>query len=384
MLGGSIKLVRLFGIRIGASPSWFLVLFLFIYLLSDYFERVVGSQTSAYLLAVACALLFFGSLVLHELGHALVARRLGIEISGIDLWFFGGVAKMNQDTTSPGAEFKVAAAGPAVTLLVVAACAGLSFALASAGDALDVATFADSARVGPVMAVLGFLGSINALLFAFNLIPAFPLDGGRLARALVWRVTGDRGRATRIAGRMGQGFAVLLAAVGLYLLAFRAEPANGIYLAVLGWFLFQAARGAVASTAFTQRLEGITVADVMETDPVAVPADLAAVEARGEPFLRRFGWIPVVDGDGRLLGSVRAERLDEAIAGDALRAPVRTLLDEGADGRVTTETPVEALLGSERLRRLGVLVAVDGEQRMLGFVTADRLRRAVSAVLTDR
>src|SRR5215210_4487470 len=122
--GGSIQLGRIFGIRIGASPSWFVVLFIMIFALSGYFSDTLrdSSSTTAYLVAVTGAALFFVSLVLHELGHALVARRSGIGISGIDLWFFGGLAKMTRDTASPGEELRVAAAGPLVTLVIVAAC----------------------------------------------------------------------------------------------------------------------------------------------------------------------------------------------------------------------------------------------------------------------
>src|SRR3954454_8189540 len=121
--GGSVQLARIMGIRIGASPSWFLVLFLMIYLLSGYFGDVLDvPDTGAYAVAVAAAMLFFTSLVLHELGHALVARRNGIGTSGIDLWFFGGLARLTRDPASPGEEFRAAAAGPAVTALIVAAC----------------------------------------------------------------------------------------------------------------------------------------------------------------------------------------------------------------------------------------------------------------------
>src|SRR3954471_12113382 len=232
--GSSIQLMRLFGIRIGASPSWFFVLFIFIYAASSYFrEALGGSATEAYVVAVCAVMLFFGSLLLHELGHALVARRLGIGISGIDLWFFGGVAKMSRDTDSPGTEFKVAAAGPAVTLVIIGVCLGLG-ALISQGAALDVMRLGDSADVSPNLALLGFLGSINIFLFLFNIVPAFPLDGGRIARSIVWRITGDRNQATRMAGRIGVGFAYLIIGVGIFLAA-RGDLINGIWLGVLGW-----------------------------------------------------------------------------------------------------------------------------------------------------
>src|SRR3954467_3933785 len=147
----SFQLARLFGIRVGVSGSWFFVLFILIYWLGhEYFPRVLdGSQTTAYLVAVAAAFGYFVSLILHELGHALVARRLGIGITGIDLWFFGGLAQMTGDTDSPGTEFKVAVAGPAVTLVIVAICLALS-ALISQGAALEVARLAGDAEVSPV------------------------------------------------------------------------------------------------------------------------------------------------------------------------------------------------------------------------------------------
>ena len=135
--GNSIQLLRVFGIRIGVDVSWFVVLFLFIFVLSGSFKDTLdGGDSEAYLTAVASALLFFGSLVLHELGHALVARRLGIGISGIDLWFFGGIAKMSGDTESPGDEFKVAVAGPVVTALIIGLCVGIG--VAATGSWSDV------------------------------------------------------------------------------------------------------------------------------------------------------------------------------------------------------------------------------------------------------
>src|SRR5215208_7812698 len=160
---------------------------------------VSGSRNTAYAVAVAGAVLFFASIVLHELGHAVVARRNGIAIAGIDLWFFGGIAKMEREADSPGEEFRVAAAGPAVTIVI----AGLAFAgaaaLAQTHDFFDVATLS-STDASPGLALLGWLFLINGVLFVFNLIPAFPLDGGRIARAIAWKITGDRNRATKVSG----------------------------------------------------------------------------------------------------------------------------------------------------------------------------------------
>ena len=384
--GSSIQLMRVFGIRIGASPSWFVVLFVFIYLASDYFRDVLGgSVTEAYVVAVAAVFLFFVSLVLHELGHALVARREGIEISGIDLWLFGGVAKMARDTTSPGAEFKIAVAGPLVTLVVVAVCVGLSL-LVQSGSAFDVARLAGDAEASPTLALLGMLASINAMLLVFNLIPAFPLDGGRIARAIVWRVTGDRNRATRVAGRIGEGFAYLLIGIGIFLAA-RGSLFNGLWLAIIGWFIAQAARAAVASTAFTERIDGITVADIMDAQPVCMPAATPLSQAQDEYFLRyRWEWFPVVDEHGRFLGVVREPRVDQEITAGRPALEVGELVEaaEAPSWRVRSDSPLEALLGDEQLRTRGALMAVDADGILRGVVTLDQVRRALSAALPQR
>ena len=384
--GSSIQLMRVFGIRIGASPSWFVVLFVFIYFGSNYFREVLGgSVTQAYVVAVAAVFLFFASLVMHELGHALVARREGIEISGIDLWFFGGVAKMSRDTQSAGAEFRIAAAGPLVTLVLVGIFIGLSALLAS-GAALDVARLAGDAEVSPTLALLGFLATMNAFLFVFNLIPAFPLDGGRIARSIAWKVTGDRNRATRIAGRLGEGLAYLLIGFGIFL-ASRGSLIDGLWLAVIGWFIAQSARAAVASTAFTERIDGITVADIMDAQPVSMPARTPVAQAQDEYFLRyRWDWFPVVDDANHFLGIVREPRVDQEIAAGRPAVEVGELVEsaEAASWRVRSDSPLEALLADEQLRARGALMAVDADGVLRGIVTLDQVRRALSAALPQR
>ena len=163
-------------------------------------------------MAVATAFGFFGSILLHELGHALAARREGIEVSGIDLFFFGGVMKMNRDTTSPGQEFRVAVAGPLVTLALVLIGGAAIIALLGWDTARRVVQLDGVVDTGPVELWLTFLVATNVLLLGFNLVPAFPLDGGRIARAAAWKVSGDRGKATRLAAYLGQGFAALMIA----------------------------------------------------------------------------------------------------------------------------------------------------------------------------
>jgi Zn-dependent protease len=379
--GGSTQLARVFGIRIGASPGWFLFLFLMIWYLSVQFQDSLpdASDTTTYLTAVAGAALFFLSIALHELGHAVVARRNGIEVLGIDLWVFGGLAKLSRDSQSPGEEFRVAAAGPAVTLLLTV-LAGIGVALLSHPD-WDVSVFANSDDSSPLLALLAWLALVNAGLLIFNLVPAFPLDGGRIARAIAWKVTGDRHRATRLAGRLGQGFAYILIGLGLFLVA-DGDVADGIWLVILGWFLSQGARSAVVGSQFAERIEGVTAGDLMDNEPVWIPRGVTTLAAHDEFFLRyQLPWIPVVDeSDGLLVGVLRAEMVDAALADGRPTLAIDELIKtDDASASIARDTPLELLLGSDPLRRFGALAVVDGDGRLCGVLTIDRVRRALAA-----
>src|SRR6058998_3528124 len=206
---GGVTLFHVRGIRIGVDYSWFFVLFLVILWLSGFYRDVLDVSTgdsAPYVLAVASALAFFASILLHELGHAFVAIRRGIGISDITLWMFGGVARMTKDSDSPGTEFKIAIAGPVVTFAIALACVGVGIAAAGSDEFWKAMRVEEGADTSGILALIAWLASINLLVLVFNLIPAFPLDGGRVARAIAWRVSGDRNRATRAAARLGQAF----------------------------------------------------------------------------------------------------------------------------------------------------------------------------------
>jgi Zn-dependent protease len=383
--GSSIQLARIFGIRIGANPSWFFVLFVLIYVLTGYFGDVVqGSDSKAFGLGVAAALLFSLSITLHELGHAIAARRNGMGIAGIDLYFFGGVTRFPGEAETPGAEFRIAAAGPAVTAAIVGICIGLAALLADSGQVLDTARF-QNATTTPGLALLGWLASINAILLVFNLVPAFPLDGGRIARAAAWKLTGDRNRGTRFAGRAGQLFAYALIGFGIYLLL-TSDSFSGFYTIVLGFFLNQAARGAVISSTFSERLGGITVADIMDAEPVAMPGATTALQAEDEFFLRyRWPWFAVVDAAGRYLGVLRHERIAGAVSSGQPAIEVAELVEaEPERFRIGRDQPLEALLGQPGLRELGALMAVDAEGVLCGVVTVEQISRALSTAAPGR
>ena len=376
--GSSIQLARIFGIRFGVDVSWFLILFLIIWSLTGYYEDV-APDSNAFLIAVVSALLFFLSILLHELGHAVIAIRNGIPILGIDLMLFGGVAKLGKDADSPGVEFRVAAAGPAVTVLIAVVCLGLGALIAGMSDAFSSAQF-DQDVQGATTAVLGYLASINILLLLFNLVPAFPLDGGRIARAIAWKLTGDRNRATRFAARLGRLGGYAMVGLGVYLFA-RDELISGVWLAFIGFFLAGAARSAEEQANFAGRIEHIRVADVMDADPVAIRADAPVADAEHAYFLRYgWPWFPVVDSSGRLVGVVSREAVESVPAEERSARPVSSVMarDDGSSGlRVQVEEPLENLLGQEGLARLGAIMAVDREGVLRGVVTIDDVRRAL-------
>jgi Zn-dependent protease/CBS domain-containing protein len=325
--------------------------------------------------------MFFASIVLHELGHAVVARRNGIGISGIDLWFFGGIAKMEREAQSPGEEFRVAAAGPAVTLLIAAAAYGGAVLVAQTHDFFDVATLA-SVDASPTVALLGWLFLINAVLFVFNLIPAFPLDGGRIARALAWRITGDHNRATRVSGRVGQGFGYLLTGFGIFL-AFTGDAIDGIWFAIMGMFLGQAARGAVVSSQVSERIEGVTVADLMDTDPFTLSAATPVLEAQESLTQHGVAFAPIVDEARRYLGYVRAEHVDGAVEAGQPVLPVGDLAGE-QDASLPPDAPLGTLLGAPALAGMGAIAIVEPGGRLAGVVTMARVRQAIAAVASQR
>ena len=375
---GTYQIARILGIRIGASASWFVVLFFYIYYLSGFFHVVTGGTTTrAYGVAVVSVFAYFLSIILHEFGHALVARSRGYEIDGIDLWFFGGLSRMREESRTPGDEFKIAVAGPAVTFVLAVVFTLAGIAVSDPSTFFKVARLQESVTVSPGLALLSWLAFINALLLVFNLIPAFPLDGGRIARAAVWARTGDPHRGTRVTGRIGQAFAIALGIWGLFSLA---NGGAGLLLIVLAFFLYQAAGAAVAQGTFGLRIAGVTVADIMDREPVTIASDTSLMDAEEHFFLRyQWPWFAVVDSDRHFLGVVRADRVGAEIQSGRPALAVSDVLDEDGQAlRIDEDQPLEALLRSDGLGRLGAMVAVDGEGVLRGVVTLAQVRRALA------
>jgi Zn-dependent protease len=372
----NFQLARVFGIRIGVGLSWFVVLFFFIFLVTPYFHKVLGgSGTTAYLVAVASVLSFFASVILHELGHALVARRNGLTVAGIDLWALGGITRVSEPQNA-GMEFRVAAAGPLVTLGVIVLCVVIGRLATDSGHFFDVAVARAGVRATPALVWLSWVATINALVLVFNLVPSFPLDGGRMAHAAIWWRTGDRNRATHVTGRAGQGFALLLGLFGLWELA--TGGSLGLFTMLIAFFLYQAAGAAVVQGSLGRRIQNITVADIMDREPVTIPAGLSLLDAQEQFFLRyRWPWFAVVDPARHFLGVVRGQRVEAEISAGRPALPVTEVLEQDLPVRIGEQAPLESLLGAEGLSRLGAMVAVDDDGVLQGVVTLAQVRRAL-------
>jgi Zn-dependent protease/predicted transcriptional regulator len=360
----TVVLGRVFGIRIGLNWSWLLIAGLLVWSLagSVFPDTNPGLSDGTYVvMAVVAAALFFACLLLHELGHAVQARRDRVGIEGITLWMLGGVAKLTGKVPSAGAELRIALAGPAVSLVL-----GLAFAAVAVG--LELPQEIDG--------VAAWLGYVNLLLLGFNLIPAFPLDGGRVLYGTVWALTGNVGSATRIAVTVSRGAAFLMIGGGVLILLVGGVTA-GIWLVFIGWFLLGAASAEAEQRLTEERLGGLRVRDLMTADPVSVPADMSLAEFVDDIVWRaRVTTYPVV-ADGAPLGllpfsavaEVPRARWDETSVEECMlpldRVPV-----------LTPDTPVtEAFseVSSSAARR--ALVVDDG--KLAGILSITDLLRAI-------
>lgn len=381
--GGSITLFHIRGIRIAVDWSWFLILFLVIFWMSNFYSDLLGESGSAstpFVLAVASAAGFFGSILLHELGHAFVARRNGIGISSIQLWIFGGMARMDREADGPGVEARVALGGPAVTLAIFVALSVGGLLGGGWHEFRDAALIESGSGASGVLAMVAWLASINLLLLVFNLLPAFPMDGGRVARAIAWRVTGDRNAATKFAADLGRVFGYLFIAGGIYMALTNSilGTFGGIWLALVGMVINGAARGAAMQTRMTGGVHGISVADVMDREPVTIRGDLSVEQALDQYFLRyRWPWFPVVDAAHRFLGLLQREAADGVPEVSRAGSIVSEIVDADRGLFIRDDTPLDSLLSNQNLRRLGALMAVDADGRLSGVVTVEQVGRAL-------
>jgi len=358
------RLGRILGVEVRIDRSWFIIFFLILWTFTAGVFPAgypgYGPWTYA-AMGVAGTLLFFASLLAHELAHSVVARRRGIPVDGITLFVFGGIAHARMEAERPGDEFVIAGVGPLSSLLI----AGFFGAAGAVGR---------WAGLSPaITGVATYLASINVVLAVFNLMPGFPLDGGRLFRAAVWKVTGDVTKATRWATAAGSGLGYTLIALGALQLILVGNLVGGVWLMFIGWFLRSAAETSLAQHVLLGSLERVYARDLMSPRPETVPAALALDEFVEEYLVRgRHSGYPVMDA-GRPVGLMTLERV-RAVPREEW--PRRTVADAMLPlDEAFTVQPQESMASVlEKLGRAGrVLVTCNGDVE--GVITQDDLAR---------
>jgi Zn-dependent protease len=364
----SVRLGRVAGIPIGANWSLLAIFALIVIGLgSGQLPHASPGHLALtyYVIAAGATVVFYGCLLAHELAHALVARRHRIGVDGIVLWLLGGVSKLRGEPADPGTELAVAAAGPATSM----------------GLALVFFALTHLAGHGGLAAgAFGWLGWVNGALAVFNLIPAFPLDGGRVLRSLLWRHNGDKRGATTLAARLGQAFGYGFIGVGVLGALATTLGLSGLWLALIGWFLVTASAQEAHSSARAGELAGLRVSDAMEPDPLTVPA-WATLDSVWDECVskRRLAAFPVVVADGTFVGMASAARI-RAVPADEWRTVSVGAIVEPA-GRCVTAGPDEEL--APVARRLAAarepVAIVVWAGRVAGVVTPLDIERAAHA-----
>jgi len=363
VFGTSWRVGRIGGIEVRVDSSWVVIALLITYSmylrLSVLYPELSGGGAVA--LAVLSAVLFFGSVLVHELAHALVAQARGIRVQDITLFLFGGATRAKVDSRGPGDEFLIALVGPLTSGLV----AGLFGIVAGLGG---------NVLTRPLAGTLGYLAWTNLLLAAFNLVPGFPLDGGRLLRSAIWKTTGSLGRATRIASVAGQAVGWLLVAAGVaWLLA--GDLAGGIWFAFIGWFLVQAARSSYQDLQLQQLLRGVEAEDVMAADLRRIPPELSLQEAVDDYFMRYDHSAFPVDEQGRTIGLLTLRGVRRVPREQWPTRRVREAMVPLDDQVVVApDARMDGVVGKLQDGEAGrVLVAQDGE--VVGIITPSDLTR---------
>jgi Zn-dependent protease len=364
----SVRLGRVAGIPVGAN--WSLVLIFGLIVLSlggaQLPSSAPGHGTAAYyVLAVVVAAVFYACLLAHELAHALVARRHGMAVDGIVLWLLGGVSKLQGEPADARTELEVAAAGPATSMGLALVFFALS-RLAGIGHPSSL-----------LAAGLGWLGWVNGALAVFNLVPAFPLDGGRVLRALVWGRRGDKRAATDLAARMGRAFGYGFIAVGVVSALATSYGFSGLWLALIGWFLVTASRQQAQSSVRATELTGVRVADAMVPAPLTVPAWVTLDRAWEEcVWRRRMPSFPVVVADGTFVGVASAARIQAVAAAQWPTVTVGSVVEPA--GRCVVAGPEDDLapLAARLATSPDHLAVVLWGGRVVGVVTPIDVERA--------
>lgn len=357
----------------GVSPWWLVIVVFFTWALgASYYPEVVSgiAPLASYALGLASVLLLFLSILAHEFGHAIVARRHGIEIEEIDLWLLGGVSRMRGEAHEPGDEFRYAIAGPAVTAVI-----GVCFGVA--------ALLLPSSTPPALMALVEYEAYVNGAILVLNLMPAFPLDGGRVLRSLLWRRGGQLGPATARAAAIGRGFGYLLVALGG--LEFLSGAPEGLWFALIGFFIVTAAGQEARGAELSEALSGVHAGELMSSPVIGIPAGRTIGQAASEYFARyRYTAFPVLDERGRALGLLGLPQVESAELRRDASLAVAEVADRDPDLLVAEDLDVVRLLQRPAFGRVGRAVVVDREGRPVGLVSITDVQRALRAARLTR
>jgi Zn-dependent protease/predicted transcriptional regulator len=368
MPGRSFRIARIAGIPVGVSPWWLAIVALITWTLgASYFpEEVHGiSSGASYALGLASALLLFASILAHEFGHAIVARRHGIAVEEIDLWLLGGVSRMHGEAHDPDDELRYALAGPAVTL-VIAACFGVAVLLLP------------SSTPAVVRALVEYQALVNGMILVFNLLPAFPLDGGRVLRSLLWRRSGDIERSTATAASVGRGFGYVMIFLGL--LEFLGGGPGGLWLVLIGVFVTMAAGQQAAGAQVQAALSGVHASDLMSTPVVSIPERTSTAQAVSDYFLPyRYTSFPVIDVQGRVRGLVSVKQIESLTHQQRAASRVAEIADRDPDLIVGEGEDIVTLLERPAFARVGRAVVVDRSGAPVGLVSITDVQRTLRA-----
>jgi Zn-dependent protease/predicted transcriptional regulator len=312
----SIRLGRVFGLEIGLHYSWFVIALLIVMSLSSQFQasHAEWGLNVIWALSILTAILFFVTLLAHEMSHALVARARGLNTTAITLFALGGVAQIEKEPEDAKTEFLVGIVGPFSSAVI---------GLASLGIAWAVGWRIGATPETPLLAMFVWLGYINLSLAAFNMIPGYPLDGGRILRSILWMFSHDVVRATKMASNVGKVIALLFIALGIFRF-FGGAGFGGLWIAFIGWFLLQAATASATSVTLTADLKGVRVSDVMTSDCVTLDGNMNVAQFVEDYLLRSGKRCFVVQQNGEMAGLVTAHEIKEL---DRARWPYTTLSD---------------------------------------------------------
>ena len=367
MFRSSIKLFKVFGIEIRLDYSWFIIFALFAYYFGfDYFPRVLSGLNEGLLalITIITVILFFTSVLIHEMSHSLVARRRGTSVKRITLFIFGGMAEIEKEPETPYSEFVMAIAGPTASFVM-----GIIFGV----------IWIFTVNIAPIREPVKYLAIINIVLGVFNMLPGYPLDGGRVLRSIVWRVTGNLERSTFIASTVGRVIGFMIIAVGVFFIL-TGNFLNGVWLAFIGWFLQSSAQRGYRQLIFETSIKGIKVGDVMNENIVNVTKDITIQDLVDDYFMKyRFGRFPVIEDEKtqRFIGvislhdikGVSKEEWAEVKIGDI----VKTVSESE---KVNMSMEISDAIKKMGKNNLGHLVIMSGG-RLRGIITKSDVMRFI-------